>query len=186
MRKTNTIFSLLIALLISGVSMNAAAQRRSHQDDRTNTHTENRSRNYGDSWSGYGNSHADDHGNQYENSKRNDHRHHDRDFNHHSHREIKHVYHKHDRGGRPVVVHHHIKKPRYVYFRDYDVYYDCHRSVYISYSGRSWTVSAGLPRPMRNVNVRTARSYEVDYYNDDFPNYLERSRPSWGREYRGW
>jgi hypothetical protein len=39
---------------------------------------------------------------------------------------------------------------------------------------------------MHQVNVRTTKSYEVDYYNDDFPTYLERRRPPYGREYTGW
>jgi hypothetical protein len=73
-----------------------------------------------------------------------------------------------------------------VYYKEYDVYYDCQKSVYITYSGRSWTVSTAIPRSMRYINPRQTRRYEVDYYDDDFPRYLERQRPSCGREYDGW
>jgi hypothetical protein len=96
--------------------------------------------------------------------------------------------HYHDRycGHRPVVVHHHYKRPRYIYYRDYDVYYDFQRNAYISFTGRNWMVTAAVPMTMRHVNVRTVRSYEVDYYNDDIPHYLERGRPACGREFTSW
>jgi hypothetical protein len=98
---------------------------------------------------------------------------------------VRHV-HYHDRycGHRPVTYQH--KRPRYVYYRDYDVYYDLNRSVYVTYSGRSWTLSSSLPLNMRNVNVRTTRSYAVDYWDDDMPRFLQTGRPSCGEEYRGW
>jgi hypothetical protein len=77
-------------------------------------------------------------------------------------------------------------QPRYVYYRDYDVYYDNHRSVYISYSGRSWTITKALPVGMRHVNIRATKRFEVDYHDDDFPRYLETRRPSYGRECEDW
>lgn len=186
MKNTSTIFSLIIGVsIISGATSAGAQGRRQHQDD-------DRGRNQ---WE-YRDQRDDDHdrkgqrdGDRYDHNNKRDHG--DRDRHHHNgnyhRREVRHI-HYHDRycGHRPVVVHHHYKKPRYIYFRDYDVYYDSHRSVYISYTGRSWTTTRAIPADMRYVNVRTTRSYEVDYYDDDFPSYLERRRPSCGQEYRGW
>jgi hypothetical protein len=113
----------------------------------------------------------------------------DYDRNHRDHdwerRNVKHYYHTHDRYcGHAVVVHNYVR-PRYIYYRDYDVYYDCNRSVYISYSDRSWTVSAALPFAMRHINVRSANRFEVDYWDDNLPVYLERRRPTWDRIYYG-
>lgn len=193
MRNRSTIFSLLLGVSICSGALSAGAQERR----RTNDHDRNRNQwEYKESRNRDHDHDKRDHRDEYRNDRyskndrrdhvvRDRHHHHDRDHNYG--REVRHI-HYHDRycGHRPVVVHHHYKKPRYIYFRDYDVYYDCHRNAYISYTGRSWTVSRAIPADMRYVNVRTTRSYEVDYYDDDFPSYLERRRPSCGQEYRGW
>lgn len=100
---------------------------------------------------------------------------------HHGQHEVRRVVHYHDHA--PVVVRHYA--PRYIYYRDYDVYYDRHNSVYISYSGRNWTVSANLPVVLRRVDVHRAVRMEVDYDHDDFSGYLERNRPSYRRIYTG-
>lgn len=78
---------------------------------------------------------------------------------------------------------HHHSRPRYVYYRDYNVYHDLHRDVYISYSGRHWSVSASLPVVLHHVEARRAVRMEVDYHADDFPGYLERNRPTYTRIY---
>jgi hypothetical protein len=113
----------------------------------------------------------------------------DYDNNHRDHnwerRTVNHYYHTHDRYCGHTVVVHNYARPRYIYYRDYDVYYDCNRSVYISYSGRSWTVSAALPFPMRHINVRSANRFEVDYWDDNLQVYLERRRPTCDRIYVG-
>jgi hypothetical protein len=160
MKRTSTIFSLVVAVSIIGGALNANGQdRRRDQDGGRNR-------------------------------DRSDHRKRDNNNDHHDHdrKVVKHVYHHHDRycNHRPVVIHHHRVRPRYVYYRDYDVYYDSHRSVYISYSGRGWTVTSALPVGMKHVNMRTTKRVEVDYYNDDFPRYLETRRPSYGRECEDW
>lgn len=173
MRTKSTIFSLLMGLAVIGVSMDAGAQGRGRDRDHER-HGNN------------GHDNRDRH-DSYSNNRR-DHDH-DRDRHHHHDYRRRDVHiHYHDRycGHTPVVVHHHHNRPRYIYYRDYDVYYDFERSVYISYSGSNWTVTTALPIAMRHVNVRTTRSYEVDYYNDDMPAYLVRSRPSCGREFNGW
>jgi hypothetical protein len=79
-----------------------------------------------------------------------------------------------------VMVRHH-QRPRYIYYTDYDVYFDSQRNVYISYSGRNWTVSASLPVRLHRVDLRATSSMEVHYYEDDFITYLDRGRPMYGR-----
>ncbi|MFZ6009485.1 MAG: hypothetical protein ACOYXT_03985 [Bacteroidota bacterium] len=108
-------------------------------------------------------------------------RHHDHDHWHRD-RHVHHIYrphhhHIHSRHCGHRVVVYRYERPRYVYYRDYDVYYDCHRSVYITFSGRNWSVSAGIPTVMRHVDLRTATRVDVDYYDDDFISYLDRGEP---------
>jgi hypothetical protein len=112
----------------------------------------------------------------------------DRDHHHHNdHKKVVHVYHHRPAPveRRVVVHHHHHTRPRYVYYSDYDVYYDCDREVFISFSGRNWTVSVARPMRMHHVDIYRASRVDVDYYNDDFPQYLEQRRPH-GRVYAEW
>jgi hypothetical protein len=73
---------------------------------------------------------------------------------------------------RVVVYQQHA--PRYVYYRDYNVYYDYTRNAYISFSGRNWVVTTTAPVGMRYVNRSGLNCSNIDYYNDDFPQYLDR------------
>jgi hypothetical protein len=77
--------------------------------------------------------------------------------------------------------HHH--KPRYVYYRSYDVYYDQQRSVYISFTGRNWSVSAEVPQRMRNVHHYENEYEVVTYEGDDLPEHLERKGPYHRHDY---
>lgn len=167
MKKTSTIFSLVIAISVIGstISTNGQGRGRERDSDRTR-----------------------DRANHQDRTKHNDrdHResnHHDREYDRHP---VRHVYH-HDRryNHQPVVVHHY-GRPRYIYYRDYDVYYDRTNNVYISSSGKGWRVTTALPVVMHRVNIRNTKRYEVDYYDDDFPRYLETRRPSYGRECEDW
>ena len=72
------------------------------------------------------------------------------------------------------VVVYRQQAPRYVYYRDYNVYYDYTRNAYISYSGRNWVVTTTAPIGMRYANRAGLSCSNVDYYNDDFPQYLDR------------
>lgn len=116
------------------------------------------------------------------------HHNHDRHNKHDSHRDV-YVHHHHDHVPtyRKVTYHHHHQRPvRYVYYRDYDVYYDCDRSVYISYSGHGWTISNAMPVVMCRVDIQRAVRVDVnDYYDDDFAGHLDRRRPN-GRLYAEW
>jgi hypothetical protein len=93
-------------------------------------------------------------------------------------------YHHHECRHETVVTYHQMpSRPRYIYYRDYDVYYDYHNSVYISLSRRGWTVSKVVPVSMTYVDLRRAKRYEVQYHDDDFVTYLDRrGRPHYGRE----
>jgi hypothetical protein len=86
-------------------------------------------------------------------------------------RPVKHIHHR-DCDHRTVVVEYH--RPRYIYYRDYNVYYDCHRSVYIVFSGRGWTISASTPVCLNRVDIHRANRMDVEYEGDDFPDFLTR------------
>lgn len=79
----------------------------------------------------------------------------------------------------PHWVHHHHNyrsTARYIYYRDYDVYFDCYRGVYISLSGRNWVYSQHLPVCMHYANFSRIAYVELDYFEDDLPRYIERRR----------
>jgi len=57
-------------------------------------------------------------------------------------------------------------KTRYVYFKDYDVYYDNEKGVYISLSGKNWTVSAKLPTTLSKVDLLAAVKIDLDFSGD--------------------
>ena len=168
---------MIMLLVISGASV--LAQGRS----RSNGHDNNHSNGRGNGHHNDGQQHHDDN-RSHDSHHGNDH--HDRNYHdyHHNERRVVHVYHPAP-VERRVVYHYYHERPRYVYYRDYDVYYDCHRNVYISFGGRNWNISAGIPVAMRHVDVRTVVSTNVDYYDDNFPEYLETRRPG-GRLYAEW
>lgn len=72
---------------------------------------------------------------------------------------------------------------RYVYYRDHNVYYDCYRGVYISLSGRNWVFSQHIPVHMRRAPFERIAFVELDYYDDDLPDYLERRRAGGYRDF---
>ena len=113
-----------------------------------------------------------------------DHRFH-RDEHHHysGHHHVYHdrqFVHQHSRFCEHRVVVRHHERPRYVFYRDYEVYYDHHRNVFISYSGKGWTISANLPVHLRHINLNSEVCHSVDYYEDDFVSYLAVGRPAYG------
>lgn len=69
-------------------------------------------------------------------------------------------------------------KTRYIYYRDYDVYYDCHSRTFISFTGRNWVVSYEVPACMRRCDFDRVAYVGVDYFDDDLPRYIERRRPA--------
>lgn len=176
MKNISTIFSLILGVSVISAATIAQGQRSDDHRRRSETQRDHDDRDRNQD-SNHDRDHWDNHNN---NNSRRDHTQYDRVNNNRGH------HYGQYNNRRPVVVHHVYKRPRYIYYRDYDVYYDCRDNAYISHSGRNWIVSSFPPRMMRNVNLRMARSYEVDYWDDNFPGYLDRRRPSIGREYRGW
>jgi hypothetical protein len=195
MKRTSTIFSVMVVISIAGgATANGQTRDRNHDGDRRRSTSEHQARNT-DRNNDYHNDHNNGqghHDNRNDHGNRNDHHdsrdHHNRD-NHHNYerRDVRHVYHYHDRycNHQPVVIHHYAR-PRYIYYRDYDLYYDRINSVYISYSGRGWSITSALPVVLHSVNLRNTKRFEVNYYEDDFPRYLETRRPSYGRECEDW
>lgn len=168
--KTRLGLQVTMVLFLLAAVTTAQAQHRGRDRD-----NDGRGRGHGH---GNGNGHSKD----YRDRDRNHGHHH-----HHDHKKVVHVYHHRPAPveRRVVVHHHHHDRPRYVYYRDYDVYYDCDRQVFISFSGRNWTVSVERPIRMHHVDIYRASRVDVDYYNDDFPQYLEQKRPH-GRVYAEW
>lgn len=68
----------------------------------------------------------------------------------------------------------HYNQSRYVYYRDYNVYYDCYRDVYITCSGRNYIYSNNMPPHMRRANFDRIVFVDLDFYDDDLPKYLDR------------
>ena len=72
----------------------------------------------------------------------------------------------------------HYNRSRYVYYRDYNVYYDCYRDVYITCSGRNYIYSNNMPPHLRRANFDRIVFIDLDFYDDDLPRYLDRRRGS--------
>ncbi len=136
---------------------------------------------------GHHKGHDEHHGHGYEYHGQGHHNDRDHGVRDYRHQEVRRVaYHDHDRycdHAPVIVVRNYHPGPRYIYYRDYGVYYDLDRSVYITYSGRNWSISASLPVALWRVELSRAVRMEVDYARDDFPSYLERTRPVYTRLY---
>lgn len=62
-------------------------------------------------------------------------------------------------------------KTRYVYFKDYNVYYDNSRGVYISVSGGKWIVSAKIPSSISGIDLVAAVKIDLDVDGDEPQRY---------------
>lgn len=62
-------------------------------------------------------------------------------------------------------------KTRYVYFTEYNFYYDNNRGVYIYLSGNNWEVSASIPNLFKTVNLTAAVKIDLDFDADDPQKY---------------
>lgn len=93
----------------------------------------------------------------------------------------RHVTYRHHRNGPPswAPAYGYRYNTRYIYYRDYNVYYDCHRDVFVTWTGRNWSVSTRIPVVMAHVDFRRASVMGVEYWDDDFDFYLERRRPAY-------
>lgn len=157
MKTVPNAFSLMIIIFLIGSNMDSAAQGRGNGHGHRKDHHSSRHGKYNDRCS--------------------------YDYDQHYHHNGSRDY-EYRRAPVERVVYH--RAPRYVYYRDYDIYYDSHRSVYISFSGRNWMATASLPVVMQRVNIESAVRMDVDYYEDNFLQYLERRRPSYINIQAGW
>lgn len=91
------------------------------------------------------------------------------------------VTYNHHRYNRPVwaPVYGYRYNTRYIYYRDYNLYYDCHRNVFVVWTGGNWVVTSHVPDFMYQVNFSNARMQGVDYWEDDFDYYLRNKRPGY-------
>lgn len=111
--------------------------------------------------------------------------HHHNSYCHHdAHRyPERYVTYRHHRSGPPAwaPAYGYRYNTRYIYYRDYNVYYDCHRDVFITWTGRNWAFTTRIPDAMCHVDFRTATVAGIDYWHDDFDFYLDRKRPAYVR-----
>lgn len=112
--------------------------------------------------------HSDRERNRYNSYSRNEWR--DNDYRRY---DRKPVYH---RPPHHAPAHGYRKQVRYVYYRDYDVYYDCYRGMYILFTGRNWTYTPHMPVHMYRAPYDRIAYVELEYCDDDLPRYIERRR----------
>lgn len=174
MKTVPRFFPLIMAMLFISVTARVNAQGHGHYKKHEREHHVSHEREERDD-----KDHHRDH-----NWKNEYHRHAGGRRNHHLH--ARHAAHYHDHHcSHARIITHYYEKPRYVYYRDYDVYYDVRQRVYIAWSGRNWFVSASLPVALRRVERHRAVQMEVDYYDDDLATYLAAGRPVYRRIYTG-
>lgn len=174
MKTATRFFPLMMAMFLISLAANVNAQGRGHHKKHEREHQAKHVR--------------EDHHDKYhhrDHKWQSDHHRHvaDRHVRHHYDRHAAH-YHDHHCSHARIVIHYH-ERPRYVYYRDYDVYYDVHQHVYITWSGRNWAVSASLPVVLHRVDRHRAVRMEVDYDHDDLTTYLTTGRPVYRRIYTG-
>ena len=118
----------------------------------------------------------DHHGNGNYNYPSRDNHHYQRYDDHH-----RYVAYRHHRHGHPswAPAYGYRYNTRYIYYQDYNVYYDCHRDLFVVWTGRNWVVSTQTPDVMFRVDFGRARVSGVDYWDDDFDFYLQRRRPAY-------
>lgn len=105
---------------------------------------------------------------------------HDRYSHHDSYNYRDHyVTYRHHRHGPPswAPAYGYRYNTRYIYYRDYNVYYDCHRDIFITWTGRNWVISTRIPDVICHADFGSTCVMGVDYWGDDFDYYLGRKRP---------
>lgn len=169
MKTPHTFFPLFVALMIGVVSEMAAQDRR--QADRGRQYQRN-------SWSDF-----EDEDDEDENHRCRNHHKNGKGKRHPYQPTVCHHSHYCDPSAR---VRHQHSSPRYIYYRDYDIYYDFHRRVYITFTHNGWTITREIPVRLSRIDRRRAVCLEVEYDRDDFTQYLARHRPAYRRIYKDW
>ena len=71
---------------------------------------------------------------------------------------------------------------RYVYFPEFQLYYDLSDRVYLYLDGRNWIRVRTLPERYRSLNLNRSRYVRVrDYYDDNIAPYHEENNRTKGR-----
>ena len=73
-------------------------------------------------------------------------------------------------------------KTRYVYFSDYNVYYDNTRGVYISVAGSNWQIDAKLPNILSGVDLNAAVKVDLDFSGDEPQRYNKDHKNNFGKQ----
>jgi len=94
------------------------------------------------------------------------------------HRYVTYNYHRHNRPSWAPAYGSRYNM-RYIYYQDYNVYYDCHRDQFLVWTGRNWVVSNRIPDVMYRVDFGRTRVSGVNYWDDDFDFYLQKRRPAY-------
>lgn len=115
-------------------------------------------------------------------SSRKDHRYNNYDSRH---RYVTYNYHRHSHASWAPAYGYRYNT-RYIYYQDYNVYYDCHRDVFVIWTGRNWVISNRIPDVMYRIDFGRTRVSGVDYWDDDFDFYLQRRRPAYLAISAGW
>lgn len=130
----------------------------------------------------------DHHSGNHRNWDYNDHQYTHHDSRNHHHNHYRYVTYRHHRNGLPswAPAYGYRYNTRYIYYRDYNLYYDCYRDVFVTWVNGRWTISTYIPRILIGVNFNTCSIAGVDYWADDFDNYLSRRRPSYVSIHASW
>jgi hypothetical protein len=165
----NSLSVLLLIILISGVTTDLMAQGRGHgrkHDNPGQRKKAEREWNRGDRRDDRDRHH--DRHSRYDYSSRNDRYYH--------HKSYVTYHHRHSHRWAPAYGHRY--NTRYIYYRDYNVYYDCYRDVFVTWSGRNWIITSRIPDAIVRVDFGRTAVVGVDYWDDDFDFYLARRRPA--------
>lgn len=176
--KTVRIFGLwMLVLLICGVTANAQSQRRDR--GKGNDHPERAQKKEVQPDRRRGVQHDNDR-DRHEYARGDSHRHRsDRYDRYYDHGRYVRYHHNRHRYASWAPAYGHRYNTRYIYYRDYNVYYDCHRDVFMTWTGRGWIVTHHVPDVIYHVDFKRVVVLGVDYWDDDFNFYLARRRPAY-------
>jgi hypothetical protein len=172
----NSLSVLMLVLLVSAVGTDSLAQGRGRGNGnpgRGHNKENHPGRGHDKSWK----NNERDHDHDYRDDRK--HRHYTSYHTGYNYRD-RYVTYNHHRHGSPswAPAYGHRYNTRYIYYRDYNVYYDCHRDVFVTWTGRNWAITTHIPRILVGVDFNHCAVAGVDYWDDDFNFYLERRSPA--------
>ncbi len=190
---------LMLVILVGGIAANVQAQGRGHGKSNSNSgkshDKENRSgkghdkhrendrsdRDHKDSHHDYARNdrdRSDSHRDYTRNNSRDSHHSYARNDQYYHGRYVTYNYHRHSSPSWAPAYGYRYNT-RYIYYSDYNVYYDCHRDVFVIWTGRNWMISTRIPDAICHVDFNRTVVVGVDYWDDDFDFYLAKQRPAY-------